>query len=291
MNDLFNIEEDINNNNEINTFEINLDSLVDSLNKEPKNKEDQNNVITKNDNIINIKSTNIKIDSNNFISNDLDKETIYKEINDNNKDNKEKKAIELIIKKDKTNINIQNKKENKEYAIEDTINVEEFDKVDSIIKYPFELDIFQKRSIIRLDRHENVLVCAHTSSGKTVVAEYAIAMGRKNKKRVFYTSPIKALSNQKYREFKEKFGDVGILTGDVSINADAQTVIMTTEILQSSLYKNSSLLNQCEWVIFDEVHYINDNERGHVWEEILILLPPSVRINFIDKLFNLKYIR
>ena len=89
-------------------------------------------------------------------------------------------------------------------------------------------------------------------------------MARKNLRRVFYTSPIKALSNQKYREFKEKFGDVGILTGDVSLNSDAQCIIMTTEILQSSLYKSSSLLNNCEWIIFDKVHYINDNERGHV---------------------------
>jgi superfamily II RNA helicase len=109
-----------------------------------------------------------------------------------------------------------------------------------------------------------------------MVAEYAIALGRKNEKRVFYTSPIKALSNQKYREFKKRFGDVGILTGDVSISPDAQCVIMTTEILQSSLYKNSDMLDKVDWVIFDEVHYINDNERGHVWEEILILLPPKV---------------
>ena len=103
-------------------------------------------------------------------------------------------------------------------------------------------------------------------------------MSLRDKKRVIYTSPIKALSNQKYREFKKKFGDVGILTGDVSINPEAQCLIMTTEILQSSLYKNSELLNQVEWVIFDEVHYINDNERGHVWEEILILLPKGIGI-------------
>ena len=84
------------------------------------------------------------------------------------------------------------------------------------------------------------------------------------------------MSNQKYREFKEKFEDVGILTGDVAINKDAQCLIMTTEILQSLLYKTSSMLDSVEWVIFDEVHYINDNERGHVWEEILILLPQRV---------------
>lgn len=188
-------------------------------------------------------------------------------------------GYKLKIKQNKDFIQKNDKiKEQKTHAVLDDIDIKEYDKIEPLIKYPFELDVFQKRSILRIERHENILVCAHTSSGKTVVAEYAIAMGIKNQKRVFYTSPIKALSNQKYREFKEKFGDVGILTGDVSINQDAQTLIMTTEILQSSLYKNSSLLNHCEWIVFDEVHYINDNERGHVWEEILILLPPNVSL-------------
>ena len=167
----------------------------------------------------------------------------------------------------------------KEYAEEDTIDISKYDEIKNYaITFPFQLDEFQKRSIIRLEEHQNVLVCAHTSSGKTVVAEYGIALGKKQNKRVLYTSPIKALSNQKFREFKKKFNDVGILTGDVSINPDAQCLIMTTEILQSSLYKNSELLNQVEWVIFDEVHYINDKERGHVWEEILILLPRGIGI-------------
>jgi antiviral helicase SKI2 len=165
------------------------------------------------------------------------------------------------------------------WAIEDDLDISAFSQIkDPPIKFPFELDEFQKRSILRLENHQNVLVCAHTSSGKTVVAEYGIALGKRNSKRVLYTSPIKALSNQKFREFKKKFNDVGILTGDVSINPEAQCLIMTTEILQSSLYKNSELLNQVEWVIFDEVHYINDNERGHVWEEILILLPKGIGI-------------
>ena len=165
------------------------------------------------------------------------------------------------------------------WAIEDTLDISSFSEIkDPPITFPFELDEFQKRSILRLEKHENVLVCAHTSSGKTVVAEYGIALGKRHSKRVLYTSPIKALSNQKYREFKKKFEDVGILTGDVSINPEAQCLIMTTEILQSSLYKNSELLNQVEWVVFDEVHYINDNERGHVWEEILILLPKGIGI-------------
>ena len=182
------------------------------------------------------------------------------------------------IKAEESNQNILPKLE-KKYAIDDNISIEEFNSINPLaLKFPFELDDFQKRSIIRLERHENVLVCAHTSSGKTVVAEYGIALGKKAKRRVLYTSPIKALSNQKYREFKKKFGDVGILTGDVSLNPDAQCLIMTTEILQSSLYKNSELLNSVEWVVFDEVHYINDKERGHVWEEILILLPKQIGI-------------
>jgi antiviral helicase SKI2 len=144
------------------------------------------------------------------------------------------------------------------------------------MRFPFELDDFQKRGIIRVENHENVLVCAHTSSGKTIVAEYGIAYTRRKKKRIIYTAPIKALSNQKYRDFKEKFDDVGVVTGDVSINPDAQCLIMTTEILQNMLYRQSEKLQQVDYVIFDEVHYINDTERGHVWEEILILLPPNI---------------
>ena len=184
------------------------------------------------------------------------------------------------IKKKEDNEDFEERhKKMQNWAIEDDLDISTFSKIKNPpINFPFELDDFQKRSILRLENHENVLVCAHTSSGKTVVAEYGIALGKSHSKRVLYTSPIKALSNQKYREFKKKFGDVGILTGDVSINPEAQCLIMTTEILQSSLYKNSELLNQVEWVIFDEVHYINDNERGHVWEEILILLPKGIGI-------------
>jgi antiviral helicase SKI2 len=99
------------------------------------------------------------------------------------------------------------------------------------ITYPFELDDFQKRAVYRLEQGNCVFVAAHTSAGKTVVAEYAIALARKHMTKTIYTSPIKALSNQKYREFKDKFGDVGICTGDVSLNTKAACVIMTTEIL------------------------------------------------------------
>ena len=153
-----------------------------------------------------------------------------------------------------------------QYAIEDDTDVTNFDVIVPVpvIKYPFILDDFQKRAIMRLEQKQNVFVAAHTSAGKTVVAEYAIALARERMSRVIYTSPIKALSNQKYREFKDQFGEIGILTGDVSIDEDAFCVIMTTEILRSMLYHNSSRLRDLEWVILDEVHYINDAERGVV---------------------------
>ena len=234
--------------------------------------------LNKNQNIIEdntIKSTTNQESTQNLESksnenNEIENSKIENSIISNNTE------FELVIKKNNNEFVSEGIKKSKVYAELDQIDIKEYDKLDHIIKFPFELDDFQKRSIIRIENKQNVLVCAHTSSGKTVVAEYAIAQGKKLEKRVFYTSPIKALSNQKYREFKEKFNDVGILTGDVSLNSDAQTLIMTTEILQNSLYKSSNLLNHVEWIIFDEVHYINDNERGHVWEEILILLPPSV---------------
>ena len=201
--------------------------------------------------------------------------------NINEEDEAEKDdSVDIKEKEEQEKMDFQTRHKNmQKWAIEDNIDIKEYDNIkDPPIKFSFTLDEFQKRSIIRLEKHQNVLVCAHTSSGKTVVAEYGIALGKRHAKRVLYTSPIKALSNQKYREFKKRFDDVGILTGDVSINPEAQCLIMTTEILQSSLYKNSELLNQVEWVVFDEVHYINDNERGHVWEEILILLPKGIGI-------------
>ncbi|XP_077052554.1 superkiller complex protein 2 [Siphateles boraxobius] len=145
-------------------------------------------------------------------------------------------------------------------------------------KYPFELDVFQKQAILRLEAHDSVFVAAHTSAGKTVVAEYAIALSQKHMTRTIYTSPIKALSNQKFRDFKNTFGDVGLLTGDVQLNPEASCLIMTTEILRSMLYYGSEVIRDLEWVIFDEVHYINDAERGVVWEEVLIMLPEHVSI-------------
>lgn len=149
---------------------------------------------------------------------------------------------------------------------------------DPAFKYPFELDVFQKQAILRLEAHESVFVAAHTSAGKTVVAEYAVALSQKHMTRTIYTSPIKALSNQKFRDFKNTFGDVGLLTGDVQLNPEGSCLIMTTEILRSMLYNGSEVIRDLEWVIFDEVHYINDAERGVVWEEVLIMLPDHVSI-------------
>ena len=133
--------------------------------------------------------------------------------------------------------------------------------------YPFVLDAFQETSVSVLERNESVLVAAHTSAGKTVVAEYAIAMAFRDKQRVVYTSPLKALSNQKFRELTEEFGDVGLMTGDVCINPNASCIVMTTEVLRGMLYRGSDVVREVKWIIFDEVHYMRDRERGVVWEE------------------------
>ncbi|KAL5614208.1 hypothetical protein BROUX41_000047 [Berkeleyomyces rouxiae] len=145
-------------------------------------------------------------------------------------------------------------------------------------EWPFELDVFQKEAIYHLENGDSVFVAAHTSAGKTVVAEYAIALAAKHMTKAIYTSPIKALSNQKFRDFRQTFDDVGILTGDVQINSDASCLIMTTEILRSMLYRGADLIRDVEFVIFDEVHYVNDFERGVVWEEVIIMLPEHVSL-------------
>lgn len=144
--------------------------------------------------------------------------------------------------------------------------------------WPFELDTFQKEAIYHLEGGDSVFVAAHTSAGKTVVAEYAIALAAKHMTKAIYTSPIKALSNQKFRDFRTTFDDVGILTGDVQIRPEASCLIMTTEILRSMLYRGADLIRDVEFVIFDEVHYVNDLERGVVWEEVIIMLPEHVTL-------------
>lgn len=158
----------------------------------------------------------------------------------------------------------------------------EHKRVNEARTYPFTLDPFQDTAISCIDRGESVLVSAHTSAGKTVVAEYAIAQSLRDKQRVIYTSPIKALSNQKYRELLAEFGDVGLMTGDITINPDAGCLVMTTEILRSMLYRGSEVMREVAWVIFDEVHYMRDKERGVVWEETIILLPDKVRYVFLS---------
>lgn len=145
-------------------------------------------------------------------------------------------------------------------------------------EWPFELDTFQKEAVYHLENGDSVFVAAHTSAGKTVVAEYAIALATKHMTKAIYTSPIKALSNQKFRDFRQEFDDVGILTGDVQIRPEASCLIMTTEILRSMLYRGADLIRDVEYVIFDEVHYVNDLERGVVWEEVIIMLPEHVTL-------------
>jgi len=145
-------------------------------------------------------------------------------------------------------------------------------------EWPFELDTFQKEAVYHLENGDSVFVAAHTSAGKTVVAEYAIALAAKHMTKAIYTSPIKALSNQKFRDFRQEFDDVGILTGDVQIRPGASCLIMTTEILRSMLYRGADLIRDVEYVIFDEVHYVNDLERGVVWEEVIIMLPEHVTL-------------
>ena len=149
---------------------------------------------------------------------------------------------------------------------------------------PFELDDFQKRAVVHLERGESVFVGAHTSAGKTIVAEYAIALALEHRTRVVYTSPIKALSNQKFRDFQRKFGSdqVGLITGDVSLNPTGACLVMTTEILRSMLYRGADIVRDIEWVVFDEVHYINDVDRGVVWEEVIIMLPDEVGLIFLS---------
>ena len=152
-------------------------------------------------------------------------------------------------------------------------------------EFPFELDDFQKEACEFIDNGESVVVCAPTGAGKTVIAEHAINNALKNGTRIFYTTPLKALSNQKYYDFGEKYGSdkVGLLTGDTSINRNAQIVIMTTEVFRNMLYGTNfgsvtDNMKDVKYVVLDEVHYMNDEQRGTVWEESIIYCPTNVQI-------------
>jgi superfamily II RNA helicase len=162
---------------------------------------------------------------------------------------------------------------------------------DPAISYSFPLDPWQQHAVCAIHAGHNVLVTAKTGSGKTLVGEYQIAHSLRQGKRVFYTTPIKSLSNQKYHDLKHLFpkASVGIMTGDIKSAPEADIVVMTTEILRNLLFKQSTVtanigtagaisLRDVDAVVFDEVHYINDPDRGHVWEETLILLPREIHV-------------
>ena len=142
----------------------------------------------------------------------------------------------------------------------------------------FPLDGFQVRAFDAIDRGESVLVSAPTGSGKTLIADYAAGRALESGGKAFYTTPIKALSNQKFSELSNRYGAerVGLLTGDVSHQADASIVVMTTEVLRNMLFARSSALDGLEVVVLDEVHYLQDPYRGSVWEEVIVLTPPGI---------------
>ncbi|CAG7845640.1 putative helicase HelY [Pseudoclavibacter triregionum] len=146
---------------------------------------------------------------------------------------------------------------------------------------PYDLDTFQIAACERLEGGRSVLVAAPTGAGKTVVAEFAVYLAMRDPHaKIFYTTPIKALSNQKFNELVARYGasEVGLLTGDTNVNPQARIVIMTTEVLRNMLYAGSELLEDLAFVVMDEVHYLADRFRGAVWEEVIIHLPSEVRL-------------
>jgi antiviral helicase SKI2 len=180
-------------------------------------------------------------------------------------------------------------------VVEPNIPPSDWRDSESIKTYKYPLDYFQKWAVRAMNKEENVMACVATGSGKSTLADYAIALSFSKQKRLFFTSPIKALSNQKFSEFKAAYcptygeGCVGLMTGDLKFNPDAPCIIMTAEILRNLLFKRDSAtqalgftsqlsLDNVDTVVMDEVHYINDAERGHVWEETLVMLPPHIKL-------------
>lgn len=172
---------------------------------------------------------------------------------------------------------------------------------DEFKKYDFELDDFQKHALKHYLLDNHVLITAHTGSGKTLPAEFAILQAHKNGKKSIYTAPIKSLSNQKFNEFTEKYPHIsfGILTGDIKYNPEADCLIMTTEILRNTLFQkqnreiqkdilsfNMNIDDELECVIFDEVHYINDADRGKVWEESIMMMSTKVKMVMLSATIN-----
>lgn len=160
------------------------------------------------------------------------------------------------------------------------------DKINKkIADFSFELDDFQLEAIKHINDGKSVVVCAPTGAGKTVIAEYAIKKVLKTDKRIFYTTPLKALSNQKFNDFSKIYGEekTGLLTGDISINREAQIIIMTTEVFRNMLYGTNlgrieENLKNVQYVVLDEVHYMNDEQRGTVWEESIIYSPNNIQL-------------
>lgn len=144
----------------------------------------------------------------------------------------------------------------------------------------FTLDDFQRRACAALERGHGVLVCAPTGAGKTVVGEFAVHLALASGGKCFYTTPLKALSNQKHTDLTERYGRdrIGLLTGDMSVNGDAPVVVMTTEVLRNMLYADSPALQGLSYVVMDEVHFLADRMRGPVWEEVILHLPDEVRV-------------
>jgi superfamily II RNA helicase len=175
--------------------------------------------------------------------------------------------------------------DNNNVILNETELQETYKKEFKIYDESFKFDKFQLVSFQAIHNGNNVLVSAPTSSGKTMVGEYGIISHLKKSNKIIYTSPIKSLSNEKYKEFKDKnLCDVGLITGDNKINVNSNLVIMTAEILRNSLYKSD--FDKIDLVIMDEVHFINDQDRGKIWEETIIMLPQSVQLIMLSATIN-----